>query len=216
MKKTGIVVALLLVILAGVIFYSKYYHKGTISGDIYLSVSSTDTQRIGGADVILYKSENPDRVVQQIQEIQNQDIKPLREALEEYSKAVDEMGKNFEAYKKSNDPKYLSQEISRKAKEKFATVEKLKAEWNSKIRAILTPLLFKKVKSDAKGHYEFTDVPYGRYIVFSNCRISDKDLDWLSLVEVDSRVNRLDLTNSNVTKIYFYSRESKQPLGFDK
>lgn len=209
MKKTGILIGLLLVILGSVVLYSKYYHKGVVSGDIYLTIIADNVKRVGRADVVLYKSDNPDEVVQQIQNIQDQNIKPLREALEEYGKAVDEMGKRLENYKKHNDPRYLSEDASRNAKEKLAHVKQLKADWNSKIAAILTPLVFKKVKSDANGHYEFKDVPYGKYIVFSNCNIDDKDVDWLSPIEVSDRENRIDLTNGNVTKIYFYSREGR-------
>jgi hypothetical protein len=203
-KKKVFLIGLILVILAGTVLIKKYYfHKeGKVFGDIYVTMKSGDIKRVAvaGVDVVIYKVDDPNAVLQQIDSIQKQYMKPLTESVREYGETVNEMQEKSDEYAKFRDScseKAYEQSISKSAEKKLR-IKQLKAEHNSKINGILTPFIFKKGKSDVKGHYEFTDAPYGKYIVFSNYSILEENGDWLYPIEVNNKENRIDLTNNNM------------------
>jgi hypothetical protein len=167
---------------------------------------------VAGVDVVLYKVDNPNAVLQQIDNIQKQYMKLLTESVREYGETVREMQEKSDEYTKFRDScseKAYEQSISKSAEKKLR-IKQLKAEHNSKINGILTPFIFKKGKSDVNGHYEFADAPYGKYIVFSNYSIFEENGDWLYPIEVNNKENRIDLTNNNMYQgdIFYDSYES--------
>ena len=215
MKKVFLI-GLSLVVLVCVGFITKYYfHKeGKVFGDIYVTLKSGDIKRVAvaGADVVLYKVDNPNAVLQQIDSIQKQYMNLLTGSVREYRETVNEMQERSAEYTRFRDScseKAYEQSISKSAEKKLR-VKQLKAEHNSKINGILTPFIFKKGKSDVKGHYEFTDAPYGKYVVFSNYSILEENGDWLYPIEVSNKENRIDLTNNNIYQghIFYDPHES--------
>jgi len=210
MKKVAILVGVVLVILGGSVFITKYYfHKeGKVLGDIYVSVKSGELKRVAvaGVNVVLYRVDNPDAVLQQIGSIQKQYIKLITEGEREYRETVNEIQQRSDEYTKfrdSSSEEAYEQSISKSAEKKLQ-IKQLKAEHNSKIEGILAPFIYKEGKSDANGHYEFSDAPYGKYIVYSYYSIFEENGDWLYPVEVNNKENRMDLTNKNMTKVFLY------------
>jgi len=208
--KKIVLIGLILVVLVCVVYITKYYfhEEGKVFGDIYVTMKSGDIKRVAvaGVDVVLYKVDNPNAVLQQIDSIQKQYMKLLTESVREYGETVNEMQEKSDEYTKFRDScseKAYEQSISKSAEKKLR-IKQLKAEHNSKINGILTPFIFKKGKSDVKGHYEFTGAPYGKYIVFSSYSILEENGDWLYPIEVNNKENRIDLTTNNIYQEHIF------------
>lgn len=214
MKKIVVLVSLILVVIVFSVFITKnYFQRGKVFGDIYVTMQSGDIKRVAGVDVVLYKVANPDTVFQEIINVKTQFLEASEEALKEVDKFNAETKEKTDEYEKFREPSLLelAKDRNLKAKEKYSYLKQLRAEHNSKVNGILTHLLFKKGKTDVNGHYEFSDIPYGKYIVSSNYYIFKEKIGWLHPIEVNNRENNVDLTNNNMSKgaLFIYSREDK-------
>lgn len=153
---------------------------GKLTGNIFVTMQSADVKKLAGTEVLLLKE--PDKFMS--------NYNPLKtECTSTYNSLRDKIY-DFGSLKQDEFVMYSTQ------------YEKTLAECRVKIDSVIAQYMYKKVYTDVNGLYEFIDIPYGKYYIFSQFKLPREQAEWLMPIEINNSNYKLDLSNSNMTEVY--------------
>lgn len=172
---------------------------GKVTGNVFATMQSGDVKRAAGTEIILMK-DNGSLIsdYEQIKQTCREEIRPLFDSYMKVSKEISDVltpGRyNHGSFMELEAEKIKRQKMYEEAKDRCFT----------KIRALFASNMFQKANTDVNGYYTFSNIPFGKFYVFSQFEVFSNKLEWLEPIDLNSNEAKLDLTNSNKRNVITY------------
>ena len=153
---------------------------GKLTGNIFVTMQSGDVKKLAGIEVLLLKE--PDKFISNYNPIKT-------ECTTTYNSLRDKIY-HFDSLKQDEFVMYSRQ------------YEKTLADCRVKIDGVISQYMYKKSYTDVNGLYEFIDIPFGNYYIFSQFKLPREQAEWLTPIEINRSNYKLDLSNNNMIEVY--------------
>jgi hypothetical protein len=166
--------------------------SGDLSGNVFVTMKSGDVKRAAGIQVVL---------VHATDQFQGDWKKLVGEFTAEYKKA----DAGYQDANKAMRESY-STYAGEKSMEWAKYVDRVVDTYRARAKELIAKTQMTSGTTDVNGGYAFQDIPAGRYFLFVEYQVFDNQFYWMTPVEVNSRSQKLDLSNGNQGWPFTYLR----------
>lgn len=163
--------------------------SAAISGTIFVTTKSGDVKRGADVEVVLIaRSEKLDtEVARVVKEGEERQAKVREEYLASLQQLVNRGTITSEMYRDYSDNLLPS----------LPTLRQIQAVTGNLLRQVVADGKVASARTDVNGVYVFKDVARGRYFLYTEHKLFDKEISWLVPIEMKGDDQKMDLSNSN-------------------
>ncbi len=172
---------------------------GKISGSIFATMQSGDVKRAAGTEIVLIKEDGS--LISKYEQLQRDCRTEINPLFESYMKSNREVSDVLTPGRYSQGAFASTHEENMKRQKLY---EDATARCFTNIRVLLSNNTVQRANTDVNGTFLFSNVPFGKFYLYSQFDVFNNKLEWLEPVDLRANEIKIDLSNNNKRKVITY------------